>query len=913
MFGGNGSSHHNKFTYHIVWHVYSGATLLVGKSGSLLGVLLVLSIAAAAQNTVTENSTAKKSADVREARKRSVPAMRAEQAPVIDGVLDDDCWINAPIAEGFTTTAPQPDKPSRLLTQIRILYDDDALYIGAHMHDPHPDSIQVTLSRRDEKSNADWMGVLICPYMDGTNALGFSVTAAGVQIDDKWTGFNTDVLWDAVWESAVSIDEKGWYAELAIPYGALRFKSADVQDWGINIFRHLRRYREDSWWSPVDVAEEGFIQQVGTLEGLENIHAPLRISLTPYVSSFVELRSDPQNNITEAVWDLNGGMDLKYGINDGFTLDMTLIPDFNQVRFDNEVLNLSPFEVRFNENRAFFTEGTELFNKKEELFYSRRVGGRPLGFFEVGQQLQEGEEIISNPVESRLFNAFKVSGRTDAGLGIGLFNAITGQTEALIRNQEGEERSVLTSPLSNYQVFVLDQNLGRDNSFVSLINTNVWRAGSWRDAQVSSLVVQLRDRSERYQLRTEGALSQLFDDGWNRPELGHTAGARLDKVSGQSRFVLGYYEESDTYNPNDMGFLLANNERVWYGVYRYDVFKPFWKINQLYNSVEYYYQRIYLPNAFASTGITLDMTQVWSNFLYTGFWAYTEPITTYDYFEPRSPGRYLEYPINRSGGAWFSTDYRKKLALDMRGGYRWFDMEDRREINYRISPRWRVNDKVLLILTYSRTELPSDLGWVNSLSDGSIIMGKRDLLISETGFQGNYIFNNNMFLSVIVRHYWSAAEYLNYYELGEDGKIYPTDYDGIRADNEESAHNVNFNAFTVDAAFTWRYAPGSDLILVWKEGIFNSTNVPQSNYLNNIERTFQSPQSNNVSLRLVYYLDYVLIRKWWRNSAEARATRNSAAESFHPQTMRSINRAFDPASSGFSHPSHRRAAIPLHP
>jgi len=245
-----------------------------------------------------------------------------------------------------------------------------------------------------------------------------------------------------------------------------------------------------------------------------------------------------------------------------------------------------------------------------------------------------------------------------------------------------------------------------------------------------------------------------------------------------------------------------------------------------------------------------------------------EPIVTYDWFEPRVPRRSLEYPVNYHWGSWISSDYRKKLAIDVRANYRWFDADNRENITYFVSPRWRVNDKVLLIVSYGNYFSRDDLGWVNQVDD-EIILGRRDVKTAETGLEANYIFTNRMFLTLRVRHYWSKANYSEYYALGLDGRRQETEYDGIDPETGGSAHNVNFNAFTVDAAFTWRFAPGSDLFLVWKEGIFDSGNELERNYFSNLERTFRSAQSNNFSLRVVYFVDYVQWKKWMRKEQAA--------------------------------------------
>src|SRR4030095_2457091 len=154
----------------------------------------------------------------------------------------------------------------------------------------------------------------------------------------------------------------------------------------------------------------------------------------------------------------NGGMDVKYGISQAMTLDMTLIPDFGQVQSDNQILNLTPFEVKFNENRSFFTEGTELFNKGN-FFYSRRVGGTPIHYNDVYSSMDSTQHIVKNPTETRIANATKISGRLQSGLGIGFFNAITSPTYATVEDEAKNQEKIQTSPLTNYNIAVLNQSL----------------------------------------------------------------------------------------------------------------------------------------------------------------------------------------------------------------------------------------------------------------------------------------------------------------------------------------------------------------------------------------------------------------------------------------------------------------------
>ncbi len=229
-----------------------------------------------------------------------------------------------------------------------------------------------------------FIGIIIDPYQEGLNGLEFFVTASGVQGEAKsypqGGGSSEDFAWDAVWVSEVTITENGWVAELKIPYSAIRFPNEKEQTWGINFVREVKRNRDKSAWNPIDPEIQGFINQSGILKGINDIEAPLRLSVSPYVSAYYDVYSDFENDITSHSTSFNGGADLKVGLNDAFTLDMTLIPDFGQVQSDNQILNLTPFETYFVEQRQFFTEGTELFNKGD-LFYSRRVGSTPYNYY----------------------------------------------------------------------------------------------------------------------------------------------------------------------------------------------------------------------------------------------------------------------------------------------------------------------------------------------------------------------------------------------------------------------------------------------------------------------------------------------------------------------------------------------------
>ncbi|MEO1652350.1 MAG: DUF5916 domain-containing protein, partial [Bacteroidota bacterium] len=417
-----------------------------------------------------------------EGDKKKYHAMRVSEKPTLDGKLDDDVWSqHANFFKGhFIQTSPDNGAKSSQETEIHIIYNDQSIFIGAKLLYSRPDSVLQQFGPRDSRGlNTDAFAVSFDTYNKKQNAFMFMVSAAGVQTDVYITGNSEDENWNAVWKSKVHIGEEGWEVEMEIPYSAIRFPKQPEQTWGINFTRIIRRTRETTYWNPVDASVDGFVNQFGTLTGLKNIQPPPRLSFTPYISAYATV--DGVNNASGGSF--NGGMDIKYGISEGFTLDMSLIPDFGQVRSDNVVLNLSPFEVRFSENRPFFTEGVELFNKGG-LFYSRRVG-TSFGSLELG----ENEELLEGVSEAPLLNATKLSGRTRNGLGIGVFNAVTNRTLARVRNTEtGEERDVQVDPVTNFNVLVFDQDL-KNNSSIGIINTNVTRFGpNSYDANVTGMI-----------------------------------------------------------------------------------------------------------------------------------------------------------------------------------------------------------------------------------------------------------------------------------------------------------------------------------------------------------------------------------------------------------------------------------------
>ncbi len=792
------------------------------------------------------------------AQRKSIGISRIDTLVEVDGALTEPFWEEAEIAMNFRQNQPVAGDPASSPTFVKLAYDDAALYIGAEMLDDR-DSMSLTLSQRDDFGNADWFGVVIDPYDAGTIGFAFLVTSAGVQVDELHQVDDVDNNWNAVWKSEVVVSADRWTAEMRIPFSALRFPKKAIQTWGITFARNIRRNREQSYWNFYDPKGINLISQLGQLKGIEQIESPLRLSFVPYVSGYVEHFDD---NVGSS---LNGGMDVKYGLNDAFTLDMTLIPDFGQVQFDQQVLNLSPFEVQFNENRQFFTEGTELFNK-QGLFYSRRVGATPIGFI-TSRDLDSNETVITNPTNTQLYNASKLSGRTKKGTGIGVFNAVTAEMTGEIRDTiTGESRFVQTAPLSNYSVFVIDQNL-KNNSSITLTNTNVLRSGEIYDANVTALGTNLYSKGQQYNTGGSVVVSQRYVA--DTADLGYNYAARVGKSAGNFLWQLSYSESNERFNKNDLGFQLNNNIRAMGARLNYNIYEPFGRFYRVWTTANFSYERLVNPNEFAQFLINLNANGTFLNFMTSGVWAESSPIKNKNWFEPRVKGRFYEEDEYLALGGFISSDYSKPFALDVNAGYYMFNETNRFNYELRISPRFRFSDQFLMVYNYTMDVAKNDEGAALTrffrvpLENGDPIFAKRDRLTVVNSISADYIFTNRMGIVFSLRHYWSKVGYNAFFRLDENGQFAPTAYTGFDV-TENSMHNNSFNAFTIDMVYRWVFAPGSELRFVWKNSIFSSSGDATTTYFENIEELANFPATNSLSLKILYYIDYGALHSQWK-------------------------------------------------
>ena len=791
---------------------------------------------------------------------KTLQAIKTIQPPVIDGSLGDTAWKDVPVATNFIQNFPNVGQPATQRTVVKIIYDNTAVYIGAYLYDD-PLLIRKQITARDEEQNKDldFFSVFLDTYNDHQNGFQFLVTSSNVQTDARLSpsiepddGEYGDKTWDAVWDSKVSMQPDGWIVEMKIPLFSLRFSKKNVQDWGLQFMRSVRRTNENTFWNNVDPQLDGFVNQFGNLQNLLDIKPPLRLSFSPYISTGA--RSTPTIDGYRNEWLKSGGMDVKYGVNESFTLDATLIPDFGQVISDNVINNLTPYEIRFDDYRPFFTEGTEIFNKAG-LFYSRRIGATPSGYQAIrDMELSDPNiEVIKNPGRTQLYNAVKFSGRTEKKLGIGFFNAVAAPMYASIRDKTtGERTRVQTEPLTNYNILVLDQAL-KGRSYLTLTNTNVLRYGGNRDANVTGLNFNLYDKTNTYNLKGNVDYSKVFNAGSYE---GYNASVRVGKVSGKMQFSAQNTTSSVNYDPRDMGFLPTSNLVTNIGDISYNQFKPTTHFLSYSYGLSAIYRRLYKPGRF--TDLTVVGSGAWT---FKNFWE-TELTASYlpdqhDYFVLGRVDKYARRPQYGFLQLEGNTDSRKKLLFNYDFLFSDFFKNPEKEY-YRISAgtRYRFSDKLSLELS-SRYETETDYiisAGVNIMNQPKI--GFVDFKEVESIFSGIYNFTPRINLTMRLRHYWSQVLVKRIGLVDDKGYAVST--------TPASGMDENVNYFNLDAFFTWDFRYGSRFILGYKNWLGEDQFVDGSRYkryISNLGESFGLKHGKEITARFIYFLDYNQLRK----------------------------------------------------
>jgi hypothetical protein len=412
--------------------------------------------------TLSDDSLVNKIASI----KRVYYASRTELKPKVDGKLDDECWQKTGTWDsGFIQQQPHQAAPPSQQTEIKILYDDKYLYFAIICHDNEPEKMNPILGRRDVNSG-DMAGIALDSYNDKQTAFEFNLTAAGQKVDLMHMGeYGWDFEWNAVWDGKTTVGDSAWYAEMRVPFTQIRFSNKDEHIWGMHIWRWIHRFQEESQWKLIPVDAPAMVYIFGELRGINNIPTKRNFEVMPYVKG--KYVTDSENNEN-----FGGGVDGKVGITSDFTLDYTVNPDFGQVEADPSVLNLTSYEVFYDEKRPFFLEGKSILEYNADndmLFYSRRIGHAP-----SYQPDTDENETLSMPENTSIINALKLTGKNKSGFSMGIVNSMTAKEFATISSGDISNKEAV-EPFTNYFIGRLKQDFNKGSTTIGGIATSTMR------------------------------------------------------------------------------------------------------------------------------------------------------------------------------------------------------------------------------------------------------------------------------------------------------------------------------------------------------------------------------------------------------------------------------------------------------
>lgn len=800
------------------------------------------------------------------------PVLKAQkiepgQAIELDGKFDETVWLKSETATGFTQRFPLDGKPASEKTEIKIAYDDRFLYIAAKAYDTSPDSVAATLFRRDGSDYSDWIYVSIDSYNDKRTAFTFAVNPKGVQkdifyFDDE----EEDVRWDAVWDVATEISEEGWSAEFRIPFSQLRFSSGQsIQEWGINFQRRIARREEISFWSETSRQESGVVSRFGKLTGIKDLPRPLRLELLPY-ASINNTRAPEPDGKNGPFYEKNDieyriGGDVKYGLTSDFTLTATINPDFGQVEADPATINLSEFELFFEERRPFFLEGNDIFSfggtntqntyRTHQTFYSRRIGRSPFGQFE---QFEDDyyRAFEDRPNETTIVGAVKVSGKTQNGFSLGILNAYTLQEEARYVDTIGTNRTYLIEPPANYLVSRVIQDLNQgdaqiggffgsvnrniDNGYLrDYLHTSAYQGGidgqyTWdnRNWGVSaSLAFSQVNGSQEALQRTQTSSARFYNrvdsdylelDPTKTNLSGYSGELSIGKYGGTGfRYALTYSEASPGYEINDIGFQERTDYRAPHFYTEYlNVDPDFFRFYLLwgYGGYAWNFDGDMTMNFYAMGGY-FQFKNLWSVSLAGGFTGkfYNDRIARGGPVmrRPKDWNSSIEVTSNTTKDLFYTlgTSYRR----DASGEY---STSFNAAINYRPTGYLQLSVKPTFIKELN-TDQYQAFADVDNDPGADYLFSDARLDIFFTEFRLNWTFSPTLSLQTFARPLFYTADFSNF-KTFEQRRTY--NFDQLDQGSQTAFSNFfdfDYRVLQGNAVLRWEYRPGSAVFFVWQQ------------------------------------------------------------------------------------------------
>ena len=782
---------------------------------------------------------------------RALPSARAVRStgPIhLDGKLDEEAWKSAPATDVFTQVDPDEGKPASQKTDVRVLFDDEYLYVGVRLHDNG--QVIGRLGRRDmHLGDSDWFGVMIDSYHDHRTAFGFDVNPLGVRRDEVKIVNTDDNSWDPVWDVATSVDREGWTAEYRIPFSQLRFSGEAQQTWGIQFERLIGRRHEYATSTFMPKSEVGGVPKYGHLEGLRDLKAGKRVELLPYVvqrGSYVDPGLNPFRKNPD--FGTTGGLDAVLRVSSNLTLNAAINPDFGQVEVDPAVVNLGVYETFFEEKRPLFIEGSDVFDfganstSGGQLFYSRRIGRVP--------SLRGDTTASDLPDATTILGSGKLSGKIGSW-SIGVLEAVTARETSRFRTAMGATDAFVVEPLSNYLVARARRELRGGQTFIGGVFTGVnrdlstprleaalhrsaysggidfrheWGKRSWvafgdvefsRVAGTTGAMIATQRRSNHFFQRPD---ADHLDVDSNTTSLGgYSMNVALARQAGTHwRGQVGAALTSPAYEVNDLGFAVRTDRRDVQAGVTYAQNTPGriwrqWNINGSGRSEHNYDWQPILT--FATVQASATTLNYWSLNLFASrfFQAIDDRLTR--------GGPLATRPAWWQTNLHVSSDVRKPVTLGLGlgsqkfqyGGWSWSAGTG---IGIKSSSRWNLN----VGPTFSKLYTPAQ--FVTSVADPAYTptFGRRYVFapLHQTSVsleaRFNATFSPRLSLETYLQPLLSSQDY-----GGAKQFVAPQTYDFADYAGQVPSLDFNLRSLRGNAVLRWEWRQGSTIYVAWQQ------------------------------------------------------------------------------------------------
>jgi hypothetical protein len=821
----------------------------------------------------------------------SLRAHRVEPAPTIDGRLDEAAWKTAEAAGNFKQIEPVEGVPATERTEVRVLYDNTALYVGVRLYDSEPGKIVRRLSRRDDDPDADKFTFYVDGLHDRLTGAAFEVSAAGAQRDAIISNdTNRDGSWDAVWDAAVSIDSEGWSAELRIPLSQLRFLKEEHQTWGFNVERFIHRKNERDWFLMVPKKENGLASRMADLTDIDGVQPRGVLEIVPYSVARTErirpqVGGNPFNDGSRYFG--SAGFDLKYALKPNIVLNATVNPDFGQVEIDPAVVNLGAFETFFPEKRPFFIEGQQIFsnfgnlganngfgfNRSEpDLIHTRRIGRNPQGF--------ASGDFVDVPSGTTILGAAKVTGKTESNWSFGVLDAVTSREEARISTTAGTRSTAEVEPSTNYFAGRVLKEFSGGRAGLGTLVTSVNR--TLNDASLRDLLPK-RESVAGF----DGYLFLSSKRNWvvnGRMAFSDVAGSAksIERLQLEPQ---RYFQRPDT--PEVQFDPTRTSMRGWTGHVNLNRNQGSWNINTAIWAVSpgfdssdlgFHYdgdrwgshvaftKRQIDPDRFTRyRDITVARFYVWDynnrrigdgmmtfgSLVFPNYWDMGGNMglfkTVQDDRLTRGGPPALSLS-NAFGNLWLNSDFRKKIVLHFNAGRNWWEGNGGGG-DGSFSMEWKPSPQVSMSSGPSYSHTINDAQWLMTEDDASAVAtyGKRYVFgrLQQKQFsmdtRVNVLFTPKMSVQVYMQPLVVAGDVVETKSLARP-KSYEFDpYTKPVADNPD----FNFKSLRVNAIFRWEWRLGSTLYLAWTQSRVDAFSHPGDfQFGRDVGRVFTAPADN---------------------------------------------------------------------